>query len=40
LLAAPLTLFFLVVIERLYVQNGLGEPPEEIDLSKPLASEG
>ncbi len=38
LLAAPLTLFFLVAVERLYVQNGLGEAPEEIDISEPVVS--
>ncbi len=29
LLAAPLTLFMLVALEVLYVQEGLGEPPED-----------
>jgi predicted PurR-regulated permease PerM len=29
LLAAPLTLFLMTAVELLYVQGGLGEPPEQ-----------
>ena len=34
LLAAPLTLLFLTVVELLYVQGGLGEDPEDVPLTE------
>jgi predicted PurR-regulated permease PerM len=40
LLAAPLTLFFIVTVEILYVQKGLGEPPETQDHRMSPESDG
>jgi predicted PurR-regulated permease PerM len=40
LLAAPLTLFFIVTVEILYVQKSLGEPPETPDHRTSSDSDG